>query len=202
MTPCGGHGAAGQCQGLRHQETELAVADHEHPIFWADLDLLLDLESGRQRLGEGGVIRRQRVGHGQEVGGREGQVFREAAIAADNAEHGSLAAMRWACRTARRATAAAGVDLTHDPSADERPWAGLDDPDEFVAEHAAKWVVAADQLEIRVANASAQDPDQGFAVRRRGAGQVVPLLQRAVFEPDSDHGSVHRLRVHQPIIAG
>src|SRR2546430_3575187 len=180
-------GAAGERERLRHELTELSVTHHEHAVVGADRDLLLDLERGRERLGEHGGVRGHGVGDRVQVFGRQDEVLGERAVPAHDAEHRASRAMRAPAREARTAHAAHGVDLTDHAAADERRWTALDDADELVAGDAGVRVVPARELDIGVADSGAQHAYERFARGRLGDPNVVPHAQAAILQPESPH---------------
>src|SRR6185369_4504542 len=85
------------------------------------------------------------------------------------------------------AGAAAQVDFADDAAADQLATVGFDDfPDEFVSGSARESVVSALELEIGIADAGAQHPDEGESGWTLWFGDVL-CLDAAGFEVNCEH---------------
>src|SRR5260370_34069604 len=84
-------------------------------------------------------------------------------------QHGPLRAVAAEPPPAPRAAAAGEIDLADDPSAPEpggrRP---LDDPDELVTRNSGEAVIAAAQLQVRVADSREDHPHESLVPPRNG----------------------------------
>src|SRR5206468_6842260 len=102
-----------------------------------------------------------------------------------------------ASRQARVAGPAAAIDLADDAAAGVG--ALLRDGDELVAEHAAKSHVAADQLQVGLADARANHPHHHLAEARPFDVAIRFVRHAILFQHDGSHVSnskLQRMRVH------
>ena len=159
----------------------------EYAVARPDRHLLLDLEGGGERLGEDGRVRRDGVRYQMQVLDREREILGEGAVPAHDAEHGAALAVRAPAGRTRGAGTTHRVDLPDDAAADERRRPPLDDADELVARNAGEGVVAARQLDVRVADPGADHPNERLARGRLRDRNVVPEAQATVLEPESEH---------------
>ena len=97
---------------------------------------------------------------------RNGDVVCEGAVVVQDAKHRPIGAMRRQTPATRPARPAGAIDFADNATASQRP--RLCDTDELVTEHAAESHVALDQLEVGLAHAGAQDPDQHLVRAWRG----------------------------------
>jgi hypothetical protein len=96
---------------------------------------------------------------------RKRDEVRKCAVAPDDADDGAAGAVPGTAGEARRTRPAAAVDLANDTAA--RVDASLRDADELVAEDAGEAaMVPANQLEVGLADAGAEDADEDVAGRR------------------------------------
>src|SRR5581483_1015119 len=108
---------------------------------------------------------------------------------------GAVRTVRAPAGAAGRASAAAAVDLAdHAPPLVE---AFLGDPDELVAQHAAESHVAADQLQVGVADACPKHAHADLPVATRGCRSVRLEDQGSSFEDNGTHRTP-RERSYQP----
>ena len=172
-------------QHLRAQVAEPAVAEDDDAVVTVDRHLRRNLECRSHRFREDGDVSRHVVRHDVQVALWNGNVIGERAVVIQDPEDGSVRAVRWSAGVARRTRPAAAVDLSDDALAFER--ARLRDADELVAEHAAESHVAANELKIGLADASAEHTNQHLAVTRRRRLIVAPLGKRVAFEDEGAH---------------
>jgi hypothetical protein len=128
------------------------------------------------------------IGHTEEIGDGQGQVFRENAIPVHYAEHGAPFAVARVPAMAGPALSTHRVDLPHHPLAHASGGVGgvHDLTDELVAGHARERVVALHEFEVGGAHTGEAHTDKGFA--RRGDGTIdVPYVESPVFQPESLH---------------
>src|SRR5512141_3258731 len=104
---------------------------------------------------------------------------------AQDADDGAVRTMPRSPSEARLACVATAVDVRHDAPAGVLP--GERHADELVPEHAAKALVAANELEVRVADAGAQDADENLAGRRHRLGPVGLQRDPMVAEHNRSH---------------
>src|SRR5581483_6632179 len=108
---------------------------------------------------------------------------------------GAVRTVRPPARAARRASAAAAVDLAdHAPALVE---ALLGDADELVAQHAAESHVAADQLQVGVADACPKHAHADLPVAWRRRRSIRLEGQGSLFEDNRTH-SRRRQPSYQP----
>ncbi len=181
--------ATGGGEGLGHEVTELARADDHHPVGRREADLLLDLQCGGSGLGEDRRLVGQRLRDLVEVRQGEGEVGGEGPVPIHDPEDGPSLAVGRSARTAGGAGAAHRVDLAHHPTPSplRRVRRALDDADELVARDPGVGVVAAHQLEVRVAHADQAHLDEGLTPGRRRGRDVLPQAELPVLEPQSAH---------------
>ncbi len=175
----GSHAEAMEAQDLGNEETEFAVAqDGDGGAAW-EAHLFEDFAGGGNGLSEDGVFVGDVFGDGQEVFRGKSQVGGKSAGVAHDAEDGAAGAMAAEMALAPRALAAGEIDFADDAAA-------LHFADKFVAGDAGKAVVAAEEFEVRIADAGEADADAHVALagtRQRG----FDYLDNTVFEPDSLH---------------
>src|SRR5512138_2053391 len=110
---------------------------------------------------------------------------RERAVVVQDSKDRAVRAVRRRPGLARRAGPTAAVDLADHASTLQRSRFG--DADELVPEHAAEAHVAANELQVRFADAGSQHADENLAVSRIGGREVRALRQLAVTDDDRTH---------------
>ena len=165
--------AAGHGQRLRDEVAELAVADHDDAVARARRATCSCISSAAAS----GSVKTaassgSAVGHRVQVRDRQRQVLGEGAVAADDAEHGALLAVRAPSRPAGRARAAGRVDLADDAPADPLGRAGAAArraPTNSWPGTPRERVVAAHELEVGVADPREAHAHERLARGRRGS---------------------------------
>ena len=117
MTPGHQQIAGGEAQGLRDQLAEFPVPQDEHPVAGVQGNLLLDLERGGERLGEGGRVGRDVVRNGVQVFDRKREIVGKRPVPPHDTQHGPALAVGATPGPARAAAAAHRVDLPHHAAA-------------------------------------------------------------------------------------
>ncbi len=104
---------ASKGESLRDQLSQPACADQQNAVRRLDLNLLLNLQRGGQRLGEDSHFIGNRIRYAVQIFKRQGGVFCKNAVTVDDAQHGAVLAMRGASVQAGFAFSADSVDLSH-----------------------------------------------------------------------------------------
>ena len=81
-----------------------------------------------------------------------------------------------------------GIDLADDTPSHQLGRTLLDRSDEFVTGNTAKWVVAASELDVGVADPGGENKHQSLALVL-GNGQVIAQPQLPILEPECAHTS-------------
>lgn len=147
--------------------------------------MLQDLEGRGERLEERRRVGADAGGDLVEVGDRDGDELREGSVGADDAHDRARGAVAPEPARARRADAAGEVDLRRDALALPRVGALHHLAEELVPEDAPEAHVAADDLQIGVADPGADHPHQRHAGGERGDRAIEDPSGRAVV----DHGA-------------
>jgi threonine synthase len=182
MNPC-----AVRFQNLAHQQAELTIAQHCHGHIGGNADLVQDFASRRQRFDEHGLFGGDLARHSAQISLGQRQKLAEGAGLLHDAEHSAGGAMPPPAARAPVAVSTCQVDLAHHPLANPVLIVGrYYFAHEFMAGCAVKAVVAALQLEIRIADSAIQQPDQCESI---GAARLWPPAHPdlMVFETNRQH---------------
>jgi hypothetical protein len=170
---------------LRTQIAEPSIAEHDDAIGASDAHLRRDLKRRGERLGEDGDVRIDVVGNPMQVAFGNGQVFRESAVVFEDTEHGPRGTVTRPSPQARVTCPAAAVDLTDDALAGEAP--RCRHADELVPEHASKALVAADKLQVGLADAGAEHAHEDFASEWSRVGAIHLHADTIVVQNERTH---------------
>ncbi len=118
---------------------------------------------------------------------RKAQILGEGAIAADDAQNRALLTVGRTAVATGRALSARSVDLSDHALTEPIRRTSDHFADELVTENPLVWIVASDQLEVRVADARAQDLDQGFSGWELRDFEIFPNRNPTVLEPNATH---------------
>jgi len=173
----------------RNQLAQLSRSDQENAFSGSDQHLLPDPQSGGQRFCKDGLVVRHSVGDDMKVIDRERKKLGERTSAVDDPQDGAAAAVMRFSPSALRARTTDGVDFAHDSLPHKlRGRRGFGHGShEFMADNSSVGIIAPDQLDICPANAGKIYPDEGFAGGCCWDGEVFPVSQFLILQPESLH---------------
>lgn len=161
-------------QYLGDQEAQFAVAQHHHSVAGSNMYLFQDLAGGGQGLDEDGLLVGQGVGDAMEKASGQREKIGHGAVPSTDAQYGSVGTMSKVAAPTGRASATIAIDLTYHALSHQRGGAvGADDfPDELMSQHAAKSLVAAQDLHIGIADTGQPGANEGLVGTGRGHRKV------------------------------
>jgi hypothetical protein len=152
---------------LGHQQPQLAVTQHGDLGAARNIYLVQNLARGRQRLDEDGLLSGNAIGQHMQVALGQRKEFAKRPRMFYDAQYFAGGAVAPQAFAAPAACSAIQIDFTDHAPADQITAARFDDfAHELVPGNSQKTVVAALQLQVGIANAATQKPDEGEAFRR------------------------------------
>jgi hypothetical protein len=179
------HVAAGACQHLCAEVSQPTISENDDAIVPTERHLGRNLKGRGHRFRKDGSICRNRIRYDMQVTLRDSNEVRKGAVMIEDSNRRPVRAVSRPSRETGIALPAAAIDLSDDPPAGERT--ALGDPDEFVAENAAKPHVTSNELQVGFAHAGTQHLHERFTGCWYRFGSVGAEEHPIAFENNRPH---------------
>jgi hypothetical protein len=174
-------------QNLRNQQAELAIPENRYSFARRNRNLIENFACRRDRLSEHGVLGSHAIWHEVQVFLRQSEEFLKSAGVRYDSQHASRRAVTPNTPAAGFAPSAGEIDLAHDAPANPAWVAGRDHlADELMPGRSVEPIIPALQLQIGVADPTANQPDQRKTLRANRFRDF-PYLYHSVLQVNAQH---------------